>query len=208
MKTFKILAGLSLAILIMAFVPKSIKEIGKSNGYQIGDVVTTFKLKNVDGKMVSLDDYASKKGVIVVFTCNSCPFAKAYESRIMDLDKKYAAKGVPVLAINPNNPKVKPEDSFENMQERAKTMNYTFPYLLDEKQTVYPQFGATKTPHVFLLQNTKEGSVVKYIGAIDDNAFDATQVETKFLENAVDAMLSGKAITTETTKAIGCTIKV
>ncbi|GLB52130.1 hypothetical protein NBRC110019_11690 [Neptunitalea chrysea] len=208
MKIFKILSVISIAILAMAFVPSTILNKNKvAKGYVIGDSIKDFTLKNVDNKEVSFSDYASKKGVIVIFTCNSCPFAKAYESRIMDLDKKYAAKGVPVIAINPNNPTIKPEDSFENMQKRAKAKGYTFPYLFDAKQTVYPVFGATKTPHVFLIQNTKKGGVVKYIGAIDDNAFDATQVKVKYLENAVDAMLQGKEIETKTTKAIGCSIK-
>lgn len=213
MKTFRVLCILSLAIFAMAFMPKAlIKGNAKSKvvaeGYNVGDVVENFTLKNVDGKSVSLADYKLKKGVILVFTCNSCPYAKAYEDRIIALDKKYASQGVPVVAVNPNNPDVQPEDSFEEMKTRSKQKSYTFPYLFDEKQTVYPIFGATKTPHIFLLQSTKKGMEVKYIGAIDDNAFDATQVKTKFLEDAVDAMLKGQEIKTKTTKAIGCTIKV
>lgn len=210
MKTFKVLCIVSLAIFGVAFIPKNTKKQHKNAaaGYEVGSVVEDFTLKNVDDKNVSLSDYKTKKGVILVFTCNSCPYAKAYEDRIMALDKKYASKGVPVVAINPNNPAVKPEDSFDEMKIRAREKSYSFPYLFDEGQKVYPKFGATKTPHIFLLENTKKGVEVKYIGAIDDNAFDATQVHEKFLENAVDALLKGEEIKTKTTKAIGCTIKV
>lgn len=212
MRVLKVLCFVSVIVFALAFAPVHLNQSdsGKlvSGGYQIGDTAEDFKLKNIDGKYISLSDYSNKKGVMVIFTCNSCPFAKAYEDRIIALDKKYAGKGVPVVAINPNNPDVKSEDSFDMMKVKAKEKGYTFPYLFDESQTVYPKFGATKTPHVFLLENTTKGAVVKYIGAIDDNAFDATAVKVKYLEDAVDSMLKGDEIKTKSTKAIGCTIKV
>jgi len=183
-------------------------QLMKDSGYQIGDVVSDFKLKNVDGKMISLSDYNEAKGFIITFTCNTCPFAIAYEDRIIALDKKYASKGYPVIAINPNNPLVQPGDSFKAMQQRAKEKGFTFPYLVDEGQKVYPKYGATKTPHMFILQKTKKGNVVKYIGAIDDNHQDASAVKTKYVENAVDALLKGEEIKQTETKAIGCSIKV
>ena len=120
---------------------------------------------------------------------------------------KYKNIGYPVIAINPNNPDLKPGDSFDEMKVRAKTKGFTFPYLFDEGQKVYPSYGATKTPHVYLLQKTEKGPMVKYIGAIDDNSRNAAAVKTKFLENAVDALLAGKKIEITTTKAIGCSIK-
>ncbi|MFH6768133.1 thioredoxin family protein [Gaetbulibacter aquiaggeris] len=178
------------------------------SGYQIGDVVSDFELKNVDGKMISLSDYNEAKGFIITFTCNTCPFAVAYEDRIIALDKKYASKGYPVIAINPNNPLVQPGDSFKAMQQRAIEKGFTFPYLVDEGQKVYPKYGATKTPHMYVLHKTKKGIVVKYIGAIDDNYQDASAVKTKYVENAVDALLMGEEIKQTETKAIGCTIKV
>lgn len=174
-------------------------------GYKVGDKATDFKLKSVDNKMYSMADYKDAKGFIVVFTCNHCPFAVKYENRIIDLAKKYKSKGYVLLAINPNDPAVQPEDSFELMQKRAKEKKFTFPYLFDEGQKIYPQYGATKTPHVFLLD---KNLVVKYIGAIDDNVEDATQVKEKYLENAIAAMEKGLEPTPNTTKAIGCTIKV
>jgi len=183
-------------------------QLMKDSGYQIGDVVSDFELKNVDGKMISLSDYNEAKGFIITFTCNTCPFAIAYEDRIIALDKKYASKGYPVIAINPNNPLVQPGDSFKAMQQRAKEKGFTFPYLVDEGQKVYPKYGATKTPHMYILQKTKKGNVVKYIGAIDDNHQDASAVKTKYVENAVDALLKGEEIKQTETKAIGCSIKV
>lgn len=177
------------------------------NGYKVGDLAVDFSLKNIDGEMVSLSDFSNAKGFLVVFTCNSCPYANAYEQRIVDLDKKYKPTGVPVIAINPNNPEIRPEDSFENMKERSKEMSYTFPYLWDENQEVYPVYGAKRTPHCFLLEKTASGNVVRYIGAIDDNYQDASEVEIRYVEDAIDAMLTGSDIPIETTKAIGCSIK-
>ena len=178
------------------------------DGYEIGDIATDFSLKNIDGEMVSLSDYTDAKGFLVIFTCNMCPYAKAYEDRIIELNDKYKPLGVPVIAINPNNPAKQPGDGFEEMKTRAKEKGFTFPYLLDEGQKIFPQYGATRTPHVYLLEKTDEGNVVKYIGAIDDNYQDEAQVEEKYVENAVDAMLAGQEIKVTTTRAIGCSIKV
>jgi len=176
-------------------------------GYQVGDKAADFKLKNIDGKWVSLGDYKDAKGFIVIFTCNHCPYAKAYEDRIVALDKKYAPEGFPVIAINPNDATAYPDDSYENMQKRAKEKGFTFPYLYDEQQTVYPQFGATRTPHIFVLAKAGDEMTVEYIGAIDDNYEDASKVTNKYVENAVDALLAGNKPEVTSTKAIGCSIK-
>src|SRR5246127_2779291 len=176
-------------------------------GYKVGDKAADFKLKNVDGKMVSMADYKDAKGIIVVFTCNHCPFAKKYESRIMDLDKNFKSKGFPVIAISPNDPTLVADDSFENMQKLAKEKKYSFPYLIDETQETAKTYGATKTPHVYLLQKEKNEFIVKYIGAIDDNADDEKAVKEKYVENAIANLLAGKPVNPETTKAIGCGIK-
>jgi peroxiredoxin len=177
------------------------------NGYKVGDIATDFSLKNIDGAMVSLSDYKDAKGFIVIFTCNTCPYAVAYEDRIIALNKKYASKGYPVIAIMPNNPEIQPGDSMEAMQQRAQKKGFTFPYLMDEGQKIYPQYGATKTPQVYVLQKTSKGNEVKYIGAIDDNYQDAKAVNTKYVENAVDALMSGQPIKETQTRAIGCSIK-
>lgn len=207
MKALKILGAFALLLIFGASFAMGVsaaKEHNVDDGYEIGDVATDFSLMDVDGEMVSLSDFENAKGFLVIFTCNTCPYAKAYEDRIIALDKKYKSKGVPVIAINPNT---KSGDGFAEMQERAKEKGFTYPYLHDEGQKVFPQYGATKTPHVFLLEKTEEGNVVRYIGAIDDNYQDAAQVEDKFVENAVDAMLVGNEIDPNTTKAIGCGIK-
>jgi len=179
----------------------------QTSGYKPGDVATDFKLKNVDGKFVSLADYKKAKGFIVVFTCNHCPYAIAYEDRIIALDKKYAPLGYPVIAINPNDPAAQPKDSYEAMQVRAKEKSFTFPYLFDDGQKIYPQYGATKTPHVFVLNKENGKNLVRYVGAIDNNYADANDVSERYVEAAVDALLSGKPVAQNATAAIGCSIK-
>lgn len=179
-----------------------------SPGYKIGDIAADFYLKNVDGNMVSLRNYTDAKGFIVIFTCNHCPYSKAYEERINALNRKFAPEGFPVIAINPNNPDVQPEDSYDKMIERSREKNFTFPYLIDEGQQVYPKYGATKTPHVYVLLKTPKGPEVKYIGAIDDNHADPKQVKTHFVRDAVNALIEGREIEIKETKAIGCSIKV
>lgn len=176
------------------------------NGYQIGDTVEDFRLKNVDGKMVSLADYPDAKGFIVVFTCNTCPVAVANEDRILALDGNYKPKGYPVIAINPNDAGVEPRESYEQMQQRAKEKGFTFPYLLDPDQTVSKRFGATHTPHTFLLQRTAEGNTLQYIGAIDNDSRGGNP-DIKFLEDAIAALDQGKSPDPNTTRAVGCTIK-
>lgn len=177
------------------------------SGYKIGDLAADFKLKNIDGKMVSLASYKDIKGFIVVFTCNHCPYSKAYENRIMALDAEYAAKGFPVIAINPNDERDYPEDSFENMKIRSLDKKYSFPYLLDETQQIAKAFGAKSTPHVYVLNKTNEGLEVSYIGAIDNDTEDINESKTKYVANAIDALIIGKKPPIMQTKAIGCSIK-
>ena len=206
MKTVKVLSSLLLVLLVSVLTISANKSVDE--GYDIGDIATDFKLKNIDGNMVSLSDYKEAKGFIVIFTCNTCPYAVAYEERIVALDKRYKEKGYPVIAIMPNNPDSKPGDNFGAMQKRAKVKGFTFPYLMDEGQKIYPQYGATKTPHVYVLQKTTKGNEVKYIGAIDDNYQDVDAVEVKYTEDAVDALLNGKEVPETKTRAIGCSIKI
>jgi peroxiredoxin len=173
--------------------------------YKIGDQAADFSLKNVDGNMVSLASIKGVSGYIVIFTCNTCPYAQMYEDRIIDLHKKYAPEGFPVVAINPNDPSVKEGDDFASMQKRAKEKNFPFKYLFDDGQKVFPAFGATRTPHVYLLDANR---YVRYIGAIDDNAQDPSLVSVKYVENAIAALKAGNNPDPAETKAIGCTIKV
>lgn len=198
MKQF-ILSSLAVIILIASAPVKS--------GYEIGDTVADFKLKNVDGKTVSLADWKDAKGFIVVFDCNTCPVSKKYNERIMALNKMYASKGFPVIAINPNSPEVSAGDSYDEMVKYARKKGYNFPYLYDPSQKVVSEFGATNTPHVFVLNKAGNEMKVSYIGAIDDNAREASEAANKYVEAAVNALLEGKAVSITKTRAIGCGIK-
>ena len=178
-------------------------------GVKVGDKAPEFTLKNVDGKEYSFKNIKDAngndpKGFIVIFTCNTCPVAKANERRIIDLHNEYASKGYPVVAIQPNDPSLKPGDSFEAMQAYAKEKNYPFLYLFDDGQKVYPQYGATKTPEVYLVD---KDLTVRYHGAIDDSARDAEYADEKFVEKAIEALEKGQDPSPSTTKAIGCGIK-
>ncbi len=197
------------AISCLFLVAASPLKDGYDVGDQVGDNIANLKMKNVTGKMVSLSDYKDSKGVIVVFDCNTCPYSKAYNSRIIELNNKYASKGFPVVAIQPNDPQISAGDSFDEMVKLAERKKYSFPYVWDETQKVARAFGATNTPHVFLLTNNGGKFTVAYIGAIDDNSRDASAVKEKYVENAVDALLSSKEIPSDRTKtkAVGCTIK-
>ena len=195
----KITWALSLMILSLSLV--------NAEGYKVGDKASDFKLQNIDGRYVSLSDYKDARGFIVVFTCNGCPYAKAYQDRIIELDKKYKSRGYPVIAINPNDTDLKPEDNLAAMKERAQEKGYTFPYLKDAGYEVFRQYGATRTPHVFVLEKNKEDLVVAYIGAIADNYQDASAVKEPYLAGAIDALLADREPEPSFTKAIGCTIK-
>lgn len=197
MKKASFLSTLLVALISMSFT-------GAPAGYKIGDTASDFSLKNVDGKMISLGGMKGVKGYIVVFTCNHCPFAKAYEQRIIDLHKKYAPLGYPVVAISSSDVNQVPDDSYDNMIQRAKEKQYPFAYLLDETQDVAKAFGAQRTPHLFILDANR---VVKYIGAIDNNAEDANQADQRYAEDALNALLEGKEVKIKETKAIGCGIK-
>ena len=199
--------GISTIFSVFAFtgVDTGISKIIMS--YKIGDIAEDFKLKNVDGDMVSLADYEEAKGFIVIFTCNSCPVSVANEDRIIALNEKYKDEGYPVIAINPNNPEISSGDSYELMKVRAAEKGFSFPYLFDDGQEVYPKYGASKTPHVYVLNKEDNELRVRYIGSIDDSARNEGAVKTKFVENAVDALTKGTPIETASTKAIGCSIK-
>jgi peroxiredoxin len=192
----KLLPIIPVLLLLCAFTPP----------YGIGDKVSDFTLQNVDGKTVTLSTYTGN-GVIVVFDCNTCPYSKAYNDRIKALHKKYAPQGYPLVAINSNDPEVSAGDSFEQMVSQAKRKDYDFPYLVDETQDVARAFGATNTPHVFVLKRNGKNFEVAYIGAIDNNSRNASLADEKYVEAAVDALLAGKPVATQKTKAVGCGIQ-
>jgi peroxiredoxin len=193
-----------LTILVLAGVFGTAALALADGGPTPGTTAPAFTLKNVDGNMVSLADYASKKAVVVVITCNHCPYAQAYQNRLISLQNEYASKDVQFVLINPNDAVKQPQDSYDNMQKRAKEKNYPFPYLHDESQQVAKAYGANRTPEAYLIVNNK----VVYRGRIDDNTEEA-QVKQRDLKDAIDKVLAGTPdqIETAMTKAFGCTIK-
>ncbi|MEQ6168122.1 MULTISPECIES: thioredoxin family protein [unclassified Ekhidna] len=202
-RTFILIVGL-MAVVAVLFMNAS----EPLAGYGVGDYAEDFKLPNIDGKMVSMADYNNAEGFIVIFTCNTCPYAKAYESRIIDLDKKFASQGFPVIAINPNDVKQQPGDTMDEMKKRASNKGYTFPYLRDDSQQVAKAFGATKTPHVYVLNKEASGKYkVEFIGAIDDSPNDPTDVSETYVEDAIKAIKAGDKPAVTEKRAIGCTIK-
>ncbi len=173
---------------------------------KVGEVAPAFELMDISGKEISMNSYADAKGFIIIFTCNHCPFSVLYEDRINALHEKYASMGWPVIAINPNDPVQFPEDSFNAMKKRAKKKEFKFRYLFDESQETARAYGAERTPHAFVVKNDA-ARTVEYIGAIDDNPKSAGEVQIPYLENALNALDSGKAADPNFTKAIGCSIK-
>lgn len=178
-----------------------------ANGYNVGDNIQDFKLKNVNGKSVSLADYPKAKGFIIVFTCNTCPYAIKYDSRVQDLATKYNALDYPVIAINPNDPIAQPEDTEAKMKAKSKKLNFAYPYLMDPDHLVTKAFGATNTPHTFVIQKTNAGNKVVYIGAIDNDTENTKSDKIKYVEDAITALMNNQTIAITKTKAIGCTVK-
>jgi peroxiredoxin len=192
-----------IAIIGAATLPGSAQTVA---GLDIGDqiVSTTVKMKNVDESQVSIADVAGAKGTVVFFSCNACPFVKAWEARIASLGNEFRARGVGVIAINSNDPSVNGEDNFPRMQERARNLGFEFPYVVDSGSSVALAMGATRTPEAFLFD--AKGKLV-YHGVIDDNAHVAADVEQYYLRDALQALVDGKEVPVKTTKALGCTIK-
>ena len=169
-------------------------------------VVKDFKLRNVDGKYISLSDYKSAKGFIIIFTCNHCPFAKLYPPRFNELHSKFSPKGVPLIAISSTDTVQYEEDTYPLMVEKAKNEHFMFPYLMDGNQKVAKNFNAQKTPHAYVIWKENGQWVVKYDGAFDDNGQEPEKVENKYVEAAVEALLENKKIEITQTKSIGCQI--
>lgn len=163
-----------------------------------------FSLPGTDGKTHSADAYGQAKVLGVIFSCNHCPYARAWEDRLIQIQREYARSGVQFLLINSNDPAKYPDDSFESMQRRAKDKGYPFPYLFDETQEVARSYGATRTPEIFLFDAQR---VLRYHGAPDDNYEDSRAVTRPYLREAIDAVLAGRRLDTPETKPVGCTIK-
>lgn len=194
------------ALLIAATSASAQKQAKEPPGLaelEIGKAAPEFSLPGTDGKTYAYKDVAGEKGTLVVFTCNHCPYAVAYQKRVIDMTAKYKPQGVGIVAISSNDVKSYPDDSFELMKVRADSMKYNFPYLYDESQAVALKYGPKVTPHVFLFD--AKGTLV-YRGRIDDSAKE-NEVKKRELTEALDALVGGKAIPTTATTAFGCSIK-
>ncbi len=169
-----------------------------------GDEAIAFELPGVDDQRHALADYADMEAMALIFTCNHCPYAQAWEDRIVQAQADYADRGVQIIAINANNPEKYPDDSFPRMKERAQEKGFNFPYLFDESQEVALAYGAERTPEVFLFG--KDGTLL-YHGTVDDNYEDSGAVKNHYLRDALDAALADEEPPVAETRPIGCTIK-
>ena len=170
---------------------------------KIGSQAPAFVLSATNDKTYSLESFAQIKALVVIFSCNHCPYVQAYEDRIMKIQNDYA-KDLQIVAISSNEDENYPEDSFEKMKERASMKGFNFPYLHDATQSVAKNYGATHTPEIFLFD--KERKLV-FHGKIDDNWQEPNNVKSNYLRNAIDELLARKQISVPETFTIGCTIK-
>jgi peroxiredoxin len=175
-----------------------------TDALSIGSKIPEFNLTGIDDKNYSLESFQDKRGIIVVFSCNHCPYVQAYEGRMKNIQQDYGEKGIELIAINPNNASTHPDDSFENMKKRASEQQFNFIYLRDEDQSVAKAFDATHTPEIFLFNGERK---LVYHGKIDDNWQEPDKVVNHYLKNAIDEMLNGTEISVPETYSIGCTIK-
>ncbi len=174
------------------------------NVLKLGSKIPQFNLPATDGNTYGLDSFAKAKVLIVLFSCNHCPYVQAYEDRIIAIQKDYADSGVQVVAINANDAADYPDDSFENMKVRALQRKFNFPYLRDESQDTAKAFGASHTPELFVFDSERN---LAYYGKIDDNWKEEDKVKSRYLRNAIDEIIAGKQVSVPETFAIGCTIK-
>ena len=187
-------------ILIGCLTILSAKELDLGSILPLGDI----KMADISGLDISLNDAKGENGLLVIFSCNTCPWVIAWEDRYVELADTYKDKGVGIVAINSNETKFENVDSMEEMQEHAQENGYNFYYTMDKKSNLARAFGATRTPHIYLFD--KKDKLV-YRGAIDDNARKPDKVENTYLADAIDNMLAGSAIDPAATKALGCAIK-
>lgn len=162
------------------------------------------KMLDVSGKKLSLNDVKGENGLLVVFSSNTCPWVLAWEDRYLEIAKLAKQKNIGMIAINSNEASRKKEDSYAEMQKHAKDKGYTFPYVVDQNHRLADEYGATKTPHIYLFD---KNNTLVYRGAIDDSAKDLSKIENRYLADAINAMTAGAKIKTTTSKALGCTIK-
>ena len=169
-----------------------------------GTPAPPFALPGVDGRTWSLEDFADAPVLVIVFTCNHCPYVVGSEARMIAFHRDYAPRGVAMVGINANDAVRFPEDGFDEMAKRAERLGFTWPYLRDETQDVAKSYGAIKTPHYFVLDADR---IVRYTGRMDDNPRHPGQESTHELRDAVDDLLAGRPVATPVTEPVGCTVK-
>ena len=211
---YKYTLAVTTAIVLLLLAPELSQSQQKVKTLEIGRQAPDFNLPGVDGRNYRLADFAKAKILMVIFTCNHCPTAQAYEDRIIKLTSDYQNKGVAVVAISPNDPEAvrldelgysDMSDTFEEMKIRAKDKGYNFPYLYDGKtQTVTKAYGAVSTPHLFVFDSQRK---LRYTGRFDDSEKTPKQVNSKDAINAIEAILAGRKVPVEKTMAFGCSVK-
>src|SRR5262245_20057809 len=190
----------------VCFVFLSVFSFAQVKTLKPGDAAPGIQLLNIYDKVVSFDNYPSAKGFVLVFIANTCPYSKAYEQRINDLDRKYSSLGFPVIAINPNDSACSPEDAFSEMKRHADSSKYTFPYLYDEGQVTTSAYGPGSTPYVFVIARNAAGNIIEYTGAIDNDTRDTDPTKHKYVEDAITALINNKKPAVPVTRSIGCGI--
>jgi peroxiredoxin len=192
--------------LMISLVSLARAEDSAPAGLAIGDAapMTDVKMKNVDGRELTIRGVKGAKGTLVVFSCNHCPWAKAWESRIVELCNAYPKRGIGVIVINSNDPTAYEEDAYPAMQQRARQRGMKYPYVVDATSGVARAYGATRTPEAFLFD--AKGRLV-YHGTVDDNAHEPDKVEHRYLRDALEAVVAGQEVIVKETKALGCSIK-
>ena len=199
-KSIKLVSAIAGIVLIAtAFKPTISKEL------EIGSAIPNpdYKMLNVDGKEVSLAEVKSENGLLVIFSCNTCPYVKLSESRIKEMASLAKSNKIGVIIVNSNEAQRTDVDSPEEMKKYASTHDYDFSYVIDKNSKLADAFGATRTPHIFLFD--KKG--LAYRGAIDDNVRDAKEAKEHFLKDALLAVGKGQSVKTNSTKSVGCGIK-
>lgn len=174
------------------------------NKLKIDSSMPEFNLPGVDDKIYSQNSFSDKRILIIIFSCNHCPYVQAYEDRIISLQAEFKNKEVQIVAINSNDDIKYPDDSFAEMKKRAEYKKFNFPYLRDETQEIAKLFGATHTPQIFLFDEKRK---LRYEGKIDDNWQEPEKVKSKYLRDAIVEVLEGNDVSVPETFSIGCTIK-
>ncbi len=191
----------ALCVVLLAALAGEALALGIGDGIPVAGV----KMKNVDGRELSIADVKGRTGTLVIFSCNHCPYVRAWEGRMIALGNAAQAQGIGVMLVNPNDPAAYPGDDYADMVQRAHKKGYDFPYVVDATSEVARAFGASHTPEAYLFDRR---GVLVYHGAIDDNAEDPAKVEHHYLSDAIDAVAAGKPVPTAEVKAIGCSLRL